>query len=279
LEGLALKRARIYFLLLSVFLLLLTACGNAEGETDQEKNTETDTEVHTKDREINQKENISNKMEETTPESAAGSEQESSDAVTSSNKNDDNTSAEVEAETEQSNTDQQPKTVNSADEAIALLKERLAITEEGGLIIDPMGGTLEADDAGAYYTLVLKVKAWVENGGSGTAGIYRVYEDGTIIDQYTEEPTEQAETTDTKVVTSPDDAAALLKERLNIQDNKDLIVGTAEDSETDKNGTYYHVSLKSESAIAKGGTGTAGIYRVYDDGTIIDAYTDNAIEN
>jgi hypothetical protein len=273
------KRARICFILLPVFLLLFTACGNAEEETDQANNTDTETEVHTKDSEIDQKESIANKKEETTLKSAAGSEQESSDAVVSSNTNEVDTPDEVEAETEQSNTDQQPKTVNSADEAIALLKERLAITEEDGLIIDPMGGTLEEDDAGAYYTLVTKVKAWVENGGSGTAGIYRVYEDGTIIDQYTEKPAEQAEKTDTIVVTSPDDAAALLKERLNIQDNKDLIVGTAEDSETDKNGTFYYVSLKSESAMAKGGTGTAGIYRVYEDGTIIDDYADKTNGN
>ncbi|WP_097042928.1 hypothetical protein [Terribacillus aidingensis] len=123
------------------------------------------------------------------------------------------------------------------------------------------------------------MKDWVENDGSGTAGIYRVYEDGTISDQYKEEPVEQAATTDTKVVTSADDAAALLKEHLNIKDNKDLIVGTAEDSEKDKNGTYYYVTLKSESAMANGGTGTAGIYRVYENGTVVDAYADTSENN
>jgi hypothetical protein len=263
LEGLALKRARICFLILPVFLLLFTACSNAEEETEQQKNTETETEAHTRDSEADQ--------EETTPETAANSEQESSDA--SNNKGENDTTVEVEAETKQLDSDQQTKVVNSADEAIALLKERLAIKEKDGLIIDPMGGSLEEDEAGAYYTLVTKVKEWVENGGSGTAGIYRVYEDGTIIDQYTEEPVEQ---TETKVVTSPNDAAELLKEQLNIKDNKDLIVGTAEHSEKDKNGTYYYVTLKSESAMAKGGTGTAGIYRVYENGTIIDAQAEAA---
>lgn len=42
------------------------------------------------------------------------------------------------------------------------------------------------DGTGIYYTLVLKSKSMIKNGGSGTAGIYRVYEDGTIIEEYTE---------------------------------------------------------------------------------------------
>jgi hypothetical protein len=42
------------------------------------------------------------------------------------------------------------------------------------------------DGTGAYYTLVLKSKTMIEGGGSGTVDIYRVYEDGTIIDEYAE---------------------------------------------------------------------------------------------
>ncbi|MFP7254940.1 hypothetical protein SFC02_11620 [Terribacillus goriensis] len=42
------------------------------------------------------------------------------------------------------------------------------------------------DGTGIYYTLVLKSKSMIEDGGSGTTGIYRVYEDGTIIEEYTE---------------------------------------------------------------------------------------------
>lgn len=78
------------------------------------------------------------------------------------------------------------KTVVSADKAAALLSNYLGMTENEDLEIDMTGGQVTMDGTGAYYTLVLKSKSMIESGGSGTVDIYRVYEDGTIIDEYAE---------------------------------------------------------------------------------------------
>lgn len=67
---------------------------------------------------------------------------------------------------------------------MTLLSANIGITENADLVIDPTGGGVTMDGTGNYYTLVLKSKSMIEDGGSGTAGIYRVYEDGAIIDEY-----------------------------------------------------------------------------------------------
>ncbi|WP_170829656.1 hypothetical protein [Terribacillus halophilus] len=51
---------------------------------------------------------------------------------------------------------------------------------------------------------------------------------------------------------------------------------TGGDAEQDEYGTYYYVTIKSRSAMENGGTGSVDIFRVYEDGTVIDVYAEAA---
>ncbi|MBM7621928.1 ABC-type uncharacterized transport system auxiliary subunit [Bacillus tianshenii] len=72
--------------------------------------------------------------------------------------------------------------VSSAD-AIEYLKHVLELEDNGDIVFDDMGGTLEKDDSGSFYTIKLVSKELQKNGGSGTVGVYMVYEDGTYMEK------------------------------------------------------------------------------------------------
>lgn len=265
---------QLRFLVLPVLLLLTAAgCSNAE-----EANTY-ETKVHTKELQMDHKDTPTSTETENndlTAETVQGTQQDANDGNSDTDTvRQPEPNAISEKDTEEIETSQNStKLVNSSDEAIALLKDRLSITDDDDLIVDPMGGNLEKDGYGAYYTLVTKVKSWVENGGSGTADTYLVYEDGTIIDQSARYASQ--EKTNTMLIGTADEAINLVIERFDYYDDDFLIDSTGGPPEKDENGTYYYVSVKSESAIANGGTGSVGIYRVYENGTVIDAYAEAA---
>ena len=73
---------------------------------------------------------------------------------------------------------------SSGSEAIDYLRKELEMENNEGIIFDDMGGSLEKDSYGSYYDIVLYVKSWKEDGGSGTAGIYKVYQDGKYESKY-----------------------------------------------------------------------------------------------
>lgn len=263
-------KIRLRFFALPVLLLLTAAgCSNTEEASTYE------TTVHTKEIQMEHKDlPISSEPEneltaEIAPETKQDPSDDNSDTDTVSQASTSETNTE---ETEIS--DDKTKLINSSDEAVALLKDRLSISDDDDLIVDPLGGTLEKDGYGAYYTLVTKVKSWVENGGSGTADTYLVYEDGTIIDQSARNAPQ--ETTDSKLVGSADEAINLVIKQLDYYDDDFIIDSTGGDAEEDEYGTYYYVIVKSKSAMENGGTGSVGIYRVYEDGTIIDTYAEAA---
>lgn len=79
-----------------------------------------------------------------------------------------------------SDSEKEEKTIHfsSGSEAIDYLRKELDMENNEDIIFDDMGGLLEEDSYGSYYTIVLYVKTWKEDGGSGTAGIYKVYQDG-----------------------------------------------------------------------------------------------------
>lgn len=64
------------------------------------------------------------------------------------------------------------------EDAFALLKEQKSFNENLAL----EHATYHADES--YYEMVIVSKSLHLQGGSGTVGIYHVYEDGTIIDTY-----------------------------------------------------------------------------------------------
>ncbi|PAD35737.1 hypothetical protein [Terribacillus saccharophilus] len=265
-------KIRLRFFALPILLLLTAAgCSNTEEASTYETN------LHTKEIQMEHKDTPTSAVLENELTTEAKAESEKQQYANDDNADTDTVSQANTSETnpeETETSEDKTKFINSSDEAVALLKDRLSITDDDDLIVDSLGGTLEKDVYGAYYTLVTKVKSWVENGGSGTADTYLVYEDGTIIDQSARNAPQ--ETTNSKLVGSTDEAINLVIKQLDYYDDDFLIDSTGGDAEEDEYGTYYYVIVKSKSAMENGGTGSVGIYRVYEDGTIIDAYAEAA---
>jgi cytoskeletal protein RodZ len=71
--------------------------------------------------------------------------------------------------------------ISSGAAAKEYLKHQLKMDNDDSMAFDDMGGSLQTDKKGSYYTIQLIIKSWHGGGGSGTAGIYKVYQDGTYI--------------------------------------------------------------------------------------------------
>ena len=69
--------------------------------------------------------------------------------------------------------------LSSGKNAATYLKSQLEANDD--IEYDDMGGVLETDNVGPYYKVKLISKSMRSNGGDGTAGIYKVYQDGTYM--------------------------------------------------------------------------------------------------
>lgn len=69
--------------------------------------------------------------------------------------------------------------ISSGTTAIEYLKRQLEMDNNDDIAFNDIGGALKTDKTGSYYTIKLISKSIRENGGSGTVGIYKVYQDGT----------------------------------------------------------------------------------------------------
>lgn len=74
--------------------------------------------------------------------------------------------------------------ISSGAKAIEYLKNQIAEGKNKEIIFDDMGGILDTDDNGAYYTVELISKSLQKSGGSGTVAIYYVYQDGAYQSKY-----------------------------------------------------------------------------------------------
>src|SRR5699024_20405 len=68
--------------------------------------------------------------------------------------------------------------LSSGSEAIQYLAKELEMENNEDIIFDDMGGSLEEDAQGSYYTITLYSKELKEAGGSGTLESYKVYQNG-----------------------------------------------------------------------------------------------------
>lgn len=72
--------------------------------------------------------------------------------------------------------------ITNMDEAIRHLKNVLKENEEVNIedteFIGGDGDSYKTDEKGKYFEIILKSKSLQQDGGSGTIGIYKVYEDG-----------------------------------------------------------------------------------------------------
>ncbi|MFE7062973.1 hypothetical protein ACFVAD_12565 [Sutcliffiella sp. NPDC057660] len=92
-------------------------------------------------------------------------------------------SQEESADESESDTTEGSVNIASSADAIEYLKHVLELEENEDILFDDMGGTLETDVSGSFYTIKLISKEMQKNGGSGTVGIYMVYEDGTYMEK------------------------------------------------------------------------------------------------
>ncbi|WP_085521991.1 hypothetical protein [Tuberibacillus sp. Marseille-P3662] len=69
--------------------------------------------------------------------------------------------------------------LSSETAAIEYLRRQLEMDNNDDIAFNNIGGALKTDKTGSYYTIKLISKSIRENGGSGTVGIYKVYQDGT----------------------------------------------------------------------------------------------------
>ena len=156
---------------------ITTACGD---ETISEAENEQDTEETSKE----QANDNSVVQEETDKGNEAGKTSNSNNSSEnnngSSNYNSNNSNVDENDNSSTSDSEKEKKTIHfsSGSEAIDYLRKELDMENNEDIIFDDMGGRLEKDSYGSYYTIVLYVKTLKEAGGSGTAGIYKVYQDG-----------------------------------------------------------------------------------------------------
>ncbi len=74
--------------------------------------------------------------------------------------------------------------IMSGEAAVSYLKKELDMETEEGILFDDMGGSLHTDESGAYYRVELISKSMQKNGGSGTVGLYKVYQNGNYESQF-----------------------------------------------------------------------------------------------
>ncbi|MER2131524.1 MAG: hypothetical protein ABS896_03735 [Carnobacterium inhibens] len=99
---------------------------------------------------------------------------ESTSSTTNSEEQSDTSNSSSMEESEESTSSTSENVINSEEEAFIFIKEETGIEADNTDIVYEV---LESDDDS--YTLKLISQSLQEQGGSGTAGIYKVYKDGT----------------------------------------------------------------------------------------------------
>lgn len=69
--------------------------------------------------------------------------------------------------------------ISSGSAAIKHLRHQLKMDNNKDIAFSDMGGELKTDKKGSYYTIKLTSKSMQNKGGTGTVGLYKVYQDGT----------------------------------------------------------------------------------------------------
>lgn len=136
-------------------LVILTSCGtstNDEEASSQSSVAQSDTSS-----------SISSEEPEESASSTSNSDEQSESSSSSSSE-----------ETTESTPSTSENVINSEEEAFILIKEQTGIEADNTDIVYEV---LESDEDS--YTLKLISKSLQEQGGSGAAGIYKVYKDGT----------------------------------------------------------------------------------------------------
>ena len=120
---------------------------------------------------VSEDKNNNNNNKESNSNGSSGTAREDSDKSTLVEKNQNSSSDNIQNE-------EKTNIIPSGEKAIEFLKKELDMENNEDIIFDDMGGTLEEDSSGFYYTITLYSKSLQEAGGSGTLESYKVYQDG-----------------------------------------------------------------------------------------------------
>ncbi|MBP3951802.1 hypothetical protein [Bacillus suaedae] len=172
-----LKLKLITMLLVVSVILFMTACN--ETSTNNSSGTEEDTET------TQEGENDTNVVvEEEEPSNEQETDNEETAEENNTNNNDQNTNNPdvidegADSLTDSEQVDEESIKISSGEDAIALLKKELDLEDNDDILFDDTGGILQEDETGSYYQIILISKSMKAAGGSGTVGVYRVYQDG-----------------------------------------------------------------------------------------------------
>ncbi|WP_041556289.1 hypothetical protein [Carnobacterium sp. 17-4] len=141
-------------------LFILTSCGTSNGDEEassqssvaQSSSEESAESTSSTTSSVEQSESANSSSLEEPAESTSSSSEETTESTPSTSEN----------------------VINSEEEAFTLIKEQTGIEADNTDIVYEV---VESDEDS--YTLKLISKSLQEQGGSGTAGIYKVYKDGT----------------------------------------------------------------------------------------------------
>ncbi|MGN8647569.1 hypothetical protein JNUCC74_18350 [Cerasibacillus sp. JNUCC 74] len=164
--------------LIAMILAVMTACGSepssdAANEQDTEETVEEQPNDYSTDPEKPIVSNGSNSNSEDTTVNKNSTQSIENDTNTSET-NDSN----IEADPSNNQIKEESIHLSSGSEAIQYLAKELEMENNEDIIFDDMGGSLEEDAQGSYYTITLYSKELKEAGGSGTLESYKVYQNG-----------------------------------------------------------------------------------------------------
>ncbi len=164
-----------------MILAVMTACGSepssdAANEQDTEETVEEQSNDYSTDPEKPIESNGSNSNDSNSEDTTVN------ENSTQSIENDTNTSetnnSNIEADPSNNQIKEESIHLSSGSEAIQYLAKELEMENNEDIIFDDMGGSLEEDAQGSYYTITLYSKELKEAGGSGTLESYKVYQNG-----------------------------------------------------------------------------------------------------
>ncbi|GGH86527.1 hypothetical protein JOD43_003565 [Pullulanibacillus pueri] len=189
-------------------------------------------------------------------------------STTPTNSTDDNNSSSTASNDSTQNPASKSVKITSGSEAITYLKRQLKLDDT--ISYSNIGGELETDKKGPYYKIKVVDTSVRQQGGSGTLGLYKVYQSGSysLIDPSTEqdETNESNPTPKSVHITSSSEAKQYLRKQLN-DDGKTNIKLTTDGSlhkATNGYGAYYIVTVTDSSQQED-----KKVYQVHEEGTVI----------
>ncbi|WP_100487071.1 hypothetical protein [Sporolactobacillus pectinivorans] len=164
--------------------------------------------------------------------------------------------------------------ISSSTEAINYLRHQLKYDNDNDILFSAMDGSLNTDKRGAYYTIGLVSKSMREQGGSGTLGLYKVYQNGVyVLINPSDDPESHSNSAAGSFhISNGTEAEKYLRHILNDDNNETIVFDDMGGSLSKSNngyGSFYTIRIIDKSKLDNGKNGMIGIYRVYEAGTCI----------